>query len=169
MFALPSGRPALMGILNVTPDSFSDGALYPSPKDAVEAAVQMIEDGADLIDVGGESTRPGAAPISLDEEIRRVMPVLEQLTARGVPFSIDTRKPEVALHAIQIGASVVNDVGGLRDEPMLQTVVSSDCSVCIMHMQGEPQTMQANPVYKNVINEIKQWLLDKAESAQQAG
>jgi len=158
-----------MGILNVTPDSFSDGAQYRSPQEAVNAALRMMQDGADLIYVGGESTRPGAPPVSIEEELRRVMPVIEDLIAKDIPTSIDTRKPEVARKALLAGAKVLNDVTGLRNEQMLQAAAESDCSVCIMHMQGDPQTMQANPTYDDVVREIKQWLITQAKNAEERG
>jgi dihydropteroate synthase len=158
-----------MGILNVTPDSFSDGSQYQSVQDAVNGALQMMDDGADLIDVGGESTRPGAVPVSDEEELQRVLPVLEQLAEREIPFSIDTRKPEVARKALELGAKVLNDITGLRNKEMLKVAADSDCSVCIMHMQGDPQTMQSNPTYVNVMEEIKEFLQIQAEEAQEAG
>ena len=169
MFVLPEDRPALMGILNVTPDSFSDGGLHFEKEAAIAAALQMVEDGADLIDVGGESTRPGADEVSPDEETRRVVPVIEALVESGVEVSIDTRKPEVALQALYAGASVLNDVSGLRDPAMVEVAASDDCTVCIMHMQGEPHTMQVEPFYEDVVGEIRQYLVDTAKRAERRG
>lgn len=158
-----------MGILNVTPDSFSDGGSYPNAQDAVDAALRMMDEGADLIDVGGESTRPGSEGVSADDEKRRVLPVLEQLALKDVPSSIDTRKPEVARAALVLGAQVLNDIGGLRDPKMIEVAATSDCTVCIMHMQGEPQTMQVEPFYENVVQEVKAYLLEQARKAEAAG
>jgi dihydropteroate synthase len=169
MYILPEDRPALMGILNVTPDSFSDGGLYFEKNAAIDAALQMVADGADLIDVGGESTRPGADEVSADEEIRRVVPVIEALEEAGVEVSIDTRKPEVALQALYAGASVLNDVSGLRDPAMLEVAASDDCTVCIMHMQGEPQNMQVEPAYEDVVGQIRQYLVETAKRAEKRG
>lgn len=162
MFCLPPDRPALMGILNVTPDSFSDGGLFLNASDAVDQARRMVEEGADLIDVGGESTRPGAEPVELGEEWRRVGPVIERLVQRGIAVSVDTRKPEVARRALQVGASVVNDVGGFRDPDMLRVASESPCSVCVMHMLGEPATMQLQPRYEDVVGEVLHFLETQA-------
>ncbi len=161
-FRLPEGRPALMGILNVTPDSFSDGGLYFAHEDAVSAALRMVEDGADLIDVGGESTRPGAEPVSADEELRRTIPVVASLAAKGVHVSIDTMKPEVAKEAVGAGAFLINDVSGFRNPRMVEVALEANCAVCVMHMQGEPRTMQANPAYGDVVEEVRSYLLDQA-------
>ncbi|HVL40467.1 MAG TPA: dihydropteroate synthase [Fimbriimonadaceae bacterium] len=168
-FPLPEGRPALMGILNVTPDSFSDGGRHFRAEDAVAAARRMIEEGADLIDVGGESTRPGAAPVSADEEMVRVLPVLRELARRQIPVSIDTMKPEVAKAALAEGARVVNDVSGFRNPQMVEVVAASNCSICIMHMLGEPRTMQKEPVYADVLSEVTSYLRGQARTCEAAG
>src|SRR5690349_16436325 len=150
-------RPALvMGIVNVTPDSFYDGGKFFETTAAVEHGLKMVEQGAEILDVGGESTRPHATPVSEAEELRRVIPVIEQLAARvKVPLSIDTMKPAVARAAIGAGASIVNDVGANRaDEAMWGVVAESGAGYVLMHMQGTPQTMQDNPVYADVVREI---------------
>lgn len=161
MFDLPRGRPAIMGILNVTPDSFSDGGIHFAPEDAVRGALDMMERGADIIDVGGESTRPGSDPVSVEEEIRRVIPVVRLLRAEKVPVSIDTRKPEVARAALDEGARVVNDVSGFRDSRMIEACRPYDCSICIMHMLGTPETMQEKPTYRDVVDEVREWLIEQ--------
>ncbi len=169
MFSLPPNRPALMGILNVTPDSFSDGGVHFETDVAVDAAIRMMDEGADLIDVGGESTRPGSQAISATEELDRVVPVIRRLTARRIPFSIDTAKAEVAEYALGLGASVVNDVTALEDEKMAGVCANAGCTVCIMHMKGTPRTMQENPQYDDVVQEVRDFLLARASVAQQAG
>lgn len=151
-----------MGILNVTPDSFSDGGLYSSTSEAVDAGLRMVDEGADLIDVGGESTRPGAEPVPLEEELRRTIAVVEGLTSRGVVVSIDTSKPEVALQALLAGASVVNDITGLSSPEMVSVCAAGQCIVCVMHMQGEPRTMQENPIYEDVTSEVRDSLSQRA-------
>ena len=164
-FQLDLTRPNVMGIVNVTPDSFSDGGKYSSVERAVEHALQLIAEGADILDIGGESTRPGAAPVGLDEELRRVIPVIEALSkVTTVPLSIDTYKPEVMRAAIQAGADIVNDICALREEGALEIVANSNAGVCLMHMQGIPQTMQINPQYTDVVSEVKQFLADRAEA-----
>lgn len=149
-------RPLLMGILNVTPDSFSDGGRFLDPSAATAHAAQLAADGADIIDVGGESTRPGAAPVSLQEELERVLPVVEQITERlSVPVSIDTFKAAVARAAIAAGAEIINDVTALHgDEEMLDVLRESGAAICAMHMQGTPQTMQQNPNYEDVVADV---------------
>lgn len=155
MFELPVGRPALMGILNVTPDSFSDGGIHFEASVAIEAGLRMMDEGADLIDVGGESTRPGAADVPEDEEIRRTIPVVQALVSRGVPVSIDTTKPGVAVEALQSGAKVVNDVSALSSLGMAAICREFGCTVCLMHMQGTPRTMQVDPQYDDVVEEVR--------------
>lgn len=151
-----------MGIVNVTPDSFSDGGQFSSANLAVEHALQLIAEGADILDVGGESTRPGAKPVSLDEELSRVIPVIKALShIATVPISIDTYKPEVMRQAILAGADIVNDVRALQEQGALEAVVNSKVGVCLMHMQGIPQTMQLKPVYEDVVSEVKQFLIDR--------
>jgi len=157
-----------MGVLNVTPDSFSDGGVHLQPAAAIAAGRQMVEDGAAIVDVGGESTRPGSKGVSLDEEVRRVAPVLEGL--RGVPVSIDTAKSEVARVALEHGAELVNDVTALRGDPLMADVVSEyGAYLCLMHMQGEPRTMQANPVYDDVASEVAAFLEERLGAAVAAG
>ena len=169
MFHLQPDRPAVMGVLNVTPDSFSDGDAYASVGEAVDAARRMMDDGADLIDVGGESTRPGAEPIPANEELRRVLPVIEGLVRGGVLVSVDTMKAVVARAAVEAGAEVVNDVSALRDPEMLGALAGSDVSVCLMHMQGTPQTMQLEPHYADVVGEVRTMLTGTARRAEVAG
>ncbi|HMS56306.1 MAG TPA: dihydropteroate synthase [Fimbriimonadaceae bacterium] len=168
-FALPKGRPALMGILNVTPDSFSDGGHFLNPERAIEHARQMVQDGADLIDVGGESTRPGAEEVPYEEELRRVLPVIQALTHEGIPVSIDTSKPIVAQSALEAGAVVVNDVTGFRNPEMISVCAPTDCTICIMHMQGSPRTMQASPKYRDVVHDVLHYLGDAIETCESAG
>ncbi len=162
-----------MGILNITPDSFSDGGrLYRRGVDlgqVTEAAIAMIEAGADLLDIGGESTRPGADPVSDDEECRRVMPALERLLDLDVIVSIDTRKPRVARMAIQAGVHLVNDVTGMTNPQMLEAVADSKVAICIMHMQGEPGTMQVDPRYDDVVSEVRGFLARQSERCLGAG
>lgn len=168
-YELPKWRPALMGVLNVTPDSFSDGGLHFDRKAAIRAGQRMAAEGADIIDVGGESTRPGATPVPEEEELARVLPVTEELASHGVVVSIDTRKAAVAARALAAGAAIVNDVMGLRDPAMRQVCAEADCTVCVMHMQGEPQTMQNSPTYGDVVAEVKGFLLDQAAAAEAGG
>jgi dihydropteroate synthase len=157
-----------MGVINVTPDSFSDGGVHRDPADAIPAARQMIEDGAAIVDVGGESTRPGSAGVSLDAELRRVVPVLEGLA--GAPVSIDTSKAEVARRAIELGAELVNDVTALRgDAALADLVAGSGAYVCLMHMQGEPRTMQQNPSYRDVSSDVAAFLEERLRFAIAAG
>lgn len=156
-------QPAIMGILNVTPDSFSDGALFVSPDEAVAHARNMVFDGADIIDVGGESTRPGSEPISIEEELRRIMPVVEALVSElEVPISIDTTKPEVAEKCLKLGAHIINDVSGLRNSRMRAVAAKYNVPVVIMHMQGTPATMQINPYYDDVVQEVANYLTHRA-------
>ena len=169
MWSLPEERPALMGILNVTPDSFSELGVNFNKSDAIIAAERMIEAGADIIDVGGESTRPGAAPVSVDDEIRRVAPVIESIAKLGVPISIDTRKAEVARIALGLGAAIVNDVSALGDPEMAMRCIEHGCYVCLMHMKGEPQTMQHSPTYEDVVQEVYDYLLARASFAEKCG
>jgi dihydropteroate synthase len=162
-------RPSVMGVVNVTPDSFSDGGVNLDPGDAAEAARRMLDEGAAIVDVGGESTRPGSGGVSLDEELRRVMPVLERLQGE-VPVSIDTSKAEVARAAIDAGAELVNDVTALRGDPELAGVVAgSGVYLCLMHMLGEPRTMQLDPVYDDVVSEVAAFLEQRLAFAVAAG
>lgn len=164
-------RPLVMGILNVTPDSFSDGGRYVDVGDAVARAEQMVSEGADVIDIGGESTRPGAAAVPLAEELRRTIPVIRRLAkAVRVPLSIDTSKAEVAERAMDAGATIVNDVTALRGDPLMASVIASQkASVILMHMQGSPRTMQRAPRYRDLIGEIRTFLSRAIAQAVQAG
>jgi dihydropteroate synthase len=161
-------RPSVMGVVNVTPDSFSDGGVHLDPDTAAAAARRMLAEGAAIVDVGGESTRPGAEGVGLDEELRRVLPVLERLD--GVPVSIDTAKAEVARHALDLGAELVNDVTALRGDPrMVEVVAESGAYVCLMHMQGEPRTMQVEPAYDDVVADVTAFLEARVRFAVDAG
>jgi dihydropteroate synthase len=161
-------RPSVMGVINVTPDSFSDGGVHLQPPAAATAGWRMLDEGAAIIDVGGESTRPGSEGVPLDEELRRVIPVLESL--HGAPISIDTAKAEVARRALELGAELVNDVTAFRADPELAGVVAaSGAYVCLMHMQGEPRSMQRNPSYVDVAAEVAAFLLERLEFATAAG
>jgi dihydropteroate synthase len=161
-------RPSVMGVVNVTPDSFSDGGVSFRPEDAVASALRMLAEGAAIVDVGGESTRPGSDGVSLEEELRRVVPVLEQLD--GAPVSIDTSKAEVARRALDLGAELVNDVTALRGDPELAGVVAdSDAYLCLMHMRGEPRTMQLDPRYEDVAAEVAAFLEERLGVAVAAG
>jgi dihydropteroate synthase len=161
-------RPAVMGVVNVTPDSFSDGGQFLRPEAAAACAYGFFDEGAAIVDVGGESTRPGSEGVSLDEELRRVEPVLEAL--RGMPVSIDTSKAEVARRALAAGAVMVNDVTALRgDAEMAATVADSDAYLCLMHMLGEPRTMQDDPRYEDVVAEVTSFLEERLAAAVSAG
>jgi len=168
-FSLVLGRPRIMGILNLTPDSFSDGGLWRDPGRARAHALQMIEDGADLLDLGAESTRPGAPPVPANEEWRRLRPVLEALMDCGVPLSVDTRKPEVMREALALGVDLINDVAGFQDPASIEAVRTSRAAVCVMHMQGDPQTMQHAPVYADVLGEVRSFLARQQASLLAAG
>lgn len=158
-----------MGIVNVTPDSFSDGGRFGSVEAAVRQARQLMDEGADILDIGGESTRPGAAPVPAAEELDRVLPVLERIADSPVPLSIDTYKPEVMVAALAAGASMVNDVKALREPGALDAVVRSDAAVCLMHMRGTPQTMQLDPKYGDVVGEVCAFLHDRIAACEAAG
>ncbi len=160
----------VMGILNVTPDSFSDGGNFLPLDSAVRRARQMVEEGAAIVDVGGESTRPGSVPVSVDEELQRVIPVIEALRqAIPVPVSVDTSKPEVMLHAVAAGAGMINDVRALRAEGALAAAAESAVPVCLMHMKGSPMHMQSAPEYEDVLPEVSAFLLDRVEACGRAG
>jgi dihydropteroate synthase len=157
-------HPIVMGILNATPDSFSDGGQFKTPKDAIAQAELMIKSGADLIDIGGESTRPGAEPVELQEELDRVLPVIEALKDCGVPLSIDTYKSETMRQALNVGVDCINDIWALRQEGAVDAVFESkDCGIVLMHMQRDPQTMQFNPEYHDVLAQVMQFLKERAE------
>ncbi|WP_129778965.1 dihydropteroate synthase [Peristeroidobacter soli] len=167
---LDLSHPIVMGILNVTPDSFSDGGRFIDVSRAVDHALRMIEQGAGMIDVGGESTRPGAADVSEAEEIRRVVPVIEALVARtSIPLSIDTSKAAVMSAAVAAGASLINDVRALQEPGALDAAARTDAAVCLMHMQGQPRTMQHEPRYDDVVGEVTAFLEQRAEACQAAG
>jgi dihydropteroate synthase len=158
-----------MGVLNVTPDSFSDGGKFLDASQAIAQGLELREQGADIIDVGGESTRPGAQPVPADEELRRVIPVVEALAREGVAVSIDTMKPEVMLEAIRAGCAVVNDVNAFRGEGTIEAVARSKVGVVAMHMQGTPGTMQRAPQYADVVREVSEFLLERAAALEKAG
>ncbi|MFD0912151.1 dihydropteroate synthase [Methylophilus luteus] len=170
-FKLDLSTPQVMGILNVTPDSFSDGGQYTHNESAVAHALQLIEDGAAVLDIGGESTRPNATPVPLQQELQRVIPVIEALVARNiaVPISIDTYKPAVMRAAIEAGASIVNDVRALQEAGAMDVVAASNAGVCLMHMQGTPQTMQDDPQYDDVLLEVKDFLRARRDVCLAAG
>jgi dihydropteroate synthase len=160
-----------MGIVNVTPDSFSDGGSYSNVDDAVKHAIQMVTDGADLLDIGGESTRPGSEAVPADEEQRRVVPVIQRITheLRDTPVSVDTRKADVARAALDAGAAVVNDITAGADPAMFEVVRASAAGMILMHMKGEPKTMQKDPTYYDVVAEVRGFLGDRIEAAVDAG
>lgn len=164
-------RTLVMGIVNVTPDSFSDGGSYASVDDAVKHAIQMVADGADLLDIGGESTRPGSEAVPADEEQRRVVPVIQRITSElpDTPVSVDTRKAEVARAALDAGATVVNDISAGADPAMFGVVCDSGAGMILMHMKGEPKTMQEDPTYYDVVAEVRGFLGDRVEAAVAAG
>ena len=165
------GRPLVMGILNVTPDSFSDGGFFADTKAAVQHGLRMADDGADVIDVGGESTRPGAQAVPVEAELSRVLPVITQLAGRlRIPISIDTSKSDVAFQALEAGASLINDVTALRGDPQMSSVAArSQAAVILMHMRGSPRTMQGTPRYHDVVEDVAGFLRKAAAAAQQAG
>ena len=165
------GRPCLMGIVNVTPDSFSDGGLYDTTATAVEHGLRLVSDGADILDIGGESTRPGAVAVSLEEEMRRVIPVIEALRSTSdIPLSIDTRNAAVAAAAIAAGADIINDVSALGHDPrMIEVAATTAAPVIIMHMQGTPETMQHNPIYDDVVSEIHDFFTERLRRCKAAG
>lgn len=162
-------RPLIMGVVNVTPDSFSDGGRFLQVQAAVDHARRLVDEGADLLDIGGESTRPGAAPVALDEERRRVLPVIEALAGAGVPLSIDTQKPALMREAAAAGAALINDVNGFEAPDAFAAVAGSACAVCIMHKQGDPRSMQQAPQYADVVAEVDAYLRRRAAAAEQAG
>lgn len=162
-------RLLVMGILNVTPDSFSDGGRFQSLEFAVSRAEEMISEGVDLIDIGGESTRPGSPPVPLDEELRRVIPAVYALRDLGRPLSVDTYKPEVMREAILAGADMINDINAFRAPGALEAVADSDCGLCVMHMQSTPETMQQNPAYTDVVAEVVGFLRERVGTMTAAG
>ncbi|QKK02324.1 MAG: dihydropteroate synthase [Pseudomonadota bacterium] len=168
--AADGARPLVMGVVNVTPDSFSDGGQFLAPERAVEHALRLAAEGADILDIGGESTRPGAEPVNEAAELERVLPVIEGVVNRtGVPVSIDTVKPGVMRRAVAAGAAMINDVNGLRAPGAIDAVAELNVPVCIMHMLGEPRTMQGNPVYASVVDDIRAFLHERVEACRAAG
>lgn len=159
----------MMGVLNVTPDSFSDGGLFDAHDRAIAHAHRMLAEGADMIDIGGESTRPGAPPLPAEEEVRRVLPVISALRDCGKPISVDTRRATVMRAVLEAGADMINDISGLRDPDSLAAVSESTCALCIMHMQGEPHSMQLSPHYEDVLVEVRDFLSERVGTALAAG
>ena len=168
-FVFRRARPLVMGVLNVTPDSFSDGGRYVGFEAALAQAFSLIEEGADLLDVGGESTRPGAREVSVEEELRRVLPLVQALARENLPVSVDTRKPLVMRAAIDAGAALINDVFALRADRALEIVAASEVGVCLMHMQGEPGNMQQALQYRDVLTEVCDFLSERAAACVSAG
>lgn len=168
-FNFPTSRALVMGILNATPDSFSDGGQFAALDYAITHAEQMIRDGADIIDIGGESSRPGAPPVSLDEELRRVMPVIFALRDCGKAISVDTYKPEVMREAVLAGVDMINDINGFRAPGAIEAVKDSDCALCVMHMLNNPTTMQAQPEYNDVVREVTAFLAERIAALTAAG
>lgn len=163
-------RPRIMGIINVTPDSFSDGGMFPSARAAVDHGLRLVAEGADVLDVGGESTRPGSRPVSAEEELARVVPVVEKLAeVTALPISVDTSKPDVMRAALGVGASMINDVRALRTPGALELVAPLQVGVCLMHAQGEPETMQDNPHYDDVVGEVRAFLAERVAVCTEAG
>ena len=162
-------RPLVAGVVNVTPDSFSDGGHYLEPGAAIAHAQRLMDEGADLLDLGAESSRPGAGSVSAEEELSRLMPVLDGLRACPIPISIDTTKPEVMRAAIGAGAAMINDIGALRSPGALEAVAASGAAVCLMHMQGEPRTMQREPRYGDVVEEVRAFLAERVAAAEAHG
>ncbi|MCX4192906.1 dihydropteroate synthase [Methylophaga sp. OBS1] len=168
--SLDLSAPRIMGIVNVTPDSFSDGGKFFSRDAAIRQAIKLVEDGADILDIGGESTRPGSTPVQEQEEIDRIAPVIEAISSElNVPISIDTMKAEVMRAAVAVGAGLINDVNALRGEGALQAAAELKVPVCLMHMQGTPQTMQKEPDYQDVVSEVEAFLLERVSVCEQAG
>ena len=168
-YTLELSRPYVMGILNMTPDSFSDGGQYLDPQLAIARAHQMIADGADIIDIGGESTRPNAPKVCTCDELRRIMPAIDALLDCGVPLSIDTQKPYVMREVLNMGVDIINDITGFNSPVAIDAVADSNAGLCIMHMQGTPQTMQDNPQYGDVVGEVGQFLHKQVQRLMTAG
>lgn len=168
-FDLALERPLVMGVVNVTPDSFSDGGRFHDPRKAVEQARRLVDEGADILDVGGESTRPGSLPVDVQEELRRILPVLDAMAGGPVPVSVDTSKPEVMRAAVDAGAAMINDIYALRQPGALEVAAATDAAVCLMHMQGDPRTMQDDPVYGDVVAEVKAFLDERVAACEAAG
>ena len=169
-FTLDLGRPRVMGIVNVTPDSFSDGGQFASTKTALDHCEQLIREGADILDIGGESTRPGSPPVPLEEERARVMPVLREAVKFGLPLSVDTYKPEVMQEALDLGADIINDIWALQRPGAIEVVAAhASCGVCLMHMHGEPQTMQRSPLQGDAVPQVRDFLRDRSEALRRRG
>lgn len=169
-FQLDLNTPRVMGIVNITPDSFSDGGHFTQTNQAVEHAMSLVEAGVDILDIGGESTRPNATPVPLQEELDRVIPVIEMLAGKvNIPISIDTYKPQVMQAAIDAGASIVNDVRALQENDALEVIANSNVGVCLMHMQGTPQTMQLDPKYIDVVQEVSDFLSQRLQACVAVG
>jgi dihydropteroate synthase len=166
-FVLPHERALIMGVVNVTPDSFADGGRYLDPEAAIAHAREMIDEGVDLLDIGGESSRPGAAAVDEAEELRRILPVIGAL--RDFPLSVDTRRPGVMRAALAAGACMINDIEALQAPGALEAVAASDCAVCLMHKKGDPATMQEDPSYGNVVAEVRDYLAGRIGACEQAG
>ncbi len=163
------GLPAVMGIVNITPDSFSDGGRYVVARQAIDHARRLVDEGADILDIGAESTRPGAQSVSVEEELDRLLPVLQAVRDLGVAVSVDTMKPTVMRAALAAGATMINDVNGFQAEGAWLAVRDSTCALCVMHMQGMPRTMQEAPSYTNVVDEVEAFLIERIESAKAVG
>lgn len=169
-FRIDLSRPRVMGIVNITPDSFSDGGRHGDTRAALAHCERLLEEGADILDLGGESSRPGAAPLPLEEELARVLPVLREALKLGVPVSVDTYKPETMRAVLDLGADIINDIYALRWPGAVEAVAAhSSCGVCLMHMQGEPESMQQRPLYGDVLEEVGGFLAQRAAALQQAG
>ena len=168
-FALPLARPLIMGVVNITTDSFFDGGKYSTVDAAVARALQLIDEGADIIDIGGESSRPGSQSVALEDERRRVLPVLEQLAGGAVPISVDTQKPELMRESIAAGAAMINDINALLAPGALEAVAASDAAVCLMHKKGTPANMQIDPQYDDVVAEVLAFLGDRVRVVRVAG
>jgi dihydropteroate synthase len=166
---IPHLRPLVMGIVNVTPDSFSDGGNYYNSEAALSHALALSDDGADIIDIGGESSRPGASPVSEDEELNRVMPLVEALVRRGILVSVDTTKPAIMREAGKAGAAMINDISALQHEGALDAVAATGAVVCLMHMKGNPDTMQKAPYYDDVVSEVEDFLTARAKACEDFG
>jgi dihydropteroate synthase len=168
-FRLPLDRPLLMGIVNLTPDSFSGDGLVGNVEQAIAHARQQFEAGSDILDIGAESSRPGAIPTSEEDELQRLLPVLKEVADWGIPISVDTYKPAVMRAALEAGAAMINDITGMNHNEALSIVAQSDCAVCVMHMQGEPGTMQQTPQYRDVVAEVRCFLAEAVERCRRAG
>ena len=166
---LDLSEPLIMGIVNVTPDSFSDGGRYAGTQEAIAHGLELLEQGADILDIGGESTRPGAAEVTEQEELERVVPVVEALAKTGAVISVDTSKAGVIREAVKAGAHIINDVRALQEPGALEAAAQTNAGICLMHMQGTPATMQKNIAYGNLLQEVERFLLDRAQCAQSAG